>query len=199
LRRREAWRSSILKGRAFLERGTRNNPDDWSLFASLGFLLSDANKFQAFRDPDEAFAAAADAYGASVATGKSLGYVRRSQFYALARVSGKQFEALEMARTLYAEGPQNRTPTLRMLLIVLEAHENPSMDFAARAIGMFGTAEQAYEALSRHWQRSRDRFPVHGVAAGLRDLEQQLSIPAEQSIFNQAPPAPPGPDEWFRE
>ena len=41
LRRREAWRASILRGRAFLERGIRNNPDDWSLLANLGMLLSD--------------------------------------------------------------------------------------------------------------------------------------------------------------
>lgn len=199
LRRREAWRASIVKGRLFLERGIRNNPDDWSLLANLGFLLSDTNKFHAFRDPDEAFAAAAEAYRASAATGKALGYVQRSHLYALARVKGREAEALALARKLHADGPQNRTPTLLMLLLVLEAHEKPAMDVAARAIGIFGTAEQAYDALSRHWFRTRERFPVFGVADGLRDLEIQLSIPPEKSVFNRPPPAPPGPDDWFRE
>lgn len=197
LRRREAWRSSILKGRAFLERGIRNNPDDWSLHATLGFLLSDAYRFPAFRDPNESFAAAAEAYRKSAETGKALGYVRRAHLYSLARVEGKEREALELARSLYAEGPKNHLPTLLMLLLVLEAHENPSMDVAKRAIELFGTPEKAYDALSGHWQRTRERFPVFGVAAGLEALEKILSIPKEKSIFSQPLPPPQNLDELF--
>lgn len=197
LRRREAWRSSIIKGRAFLERGARNNPDDWSIHASIGFLLSDSNKFQAFRDPKETFAAAAEAYAKAAETGKALGYVKRSRFYSLARVEGRESEALALGRSLYDAGIQNRTPTLLMLLIVLEARENPEMDVAKRAIELFGTPEKAYDALSSHWRRTRERFPVFGVAGGLESLEKTLAIPAEKSIFNEPPPAPTGPDEWF--
>jgi hypothetical protein len=199
LRRREAWRSSILKGRAFLERGIRNNPDDWSILANLGFLLSDANKLHAFRDPNEALAAAAEAYRRAHETGNALGYVRRAWFYSLARVEGREAEALSLARRLYAEGPHNRTPTLLVLLFVLEARENPDMDLTRRAIELFGSAEKAYEALSGHWQRTRERFPVHGVSTALESLEKLLSIPADQSILNQPTAPPAGPDEWFRE
>lgn len=197
LRRREAWRSSILKGRAFLERGIRNNPDDWSLHANLGFLLSDAYRFPAFRNSNESFAAAAEAYRKSAETGKALGYVRRSQLYSLARVEGKEREALELARSLYAEGPKNHQPTLLMLLLVLEAHENPAMDIAKRAIELFGTPQKAYDALSGHWQRTRERFPVFGVAAGLEALEKILSIPKEKSIFSQPLPPQQNLDELF--
>lgn len=198
LRRREAWRSSILRGRAFLERGVRNNPDDWNLLANLGFLLSDSNKFPAFRDANESFAAAADAYQKSEATGKALGYVRRARFYSLARVEGRESEALALARTLHADGPQNHTPTLLMLLLVLEAHDDPSMDVAARAIQLFGTPEKAYRALSEHWQRTRERFPMFGVSEGLKSLEALLEVPEEQSIFNQPLPAPLNPDDLFQ-
>lgn len=198
LRRREAWRSSIQRGRAFLERGIRNKPDDWSLYASLGFLLSDPNKFKAFRDTDETFAAAADAYRKSAGTGKSPAYVRRSELYSLARVAGRETEALELARSLYEESPRNRMPTLLVLLLVLEAHENPSMDVVARAIELFGTAEKAYDALSGHWQRTRERFPVYGVAAGLESLEKLLEISADKSILNQPLPAPRDLDDMFQ-
>ena len=200
LRRREAWRTSILKGRAFLERGIRNNPDDWSLRASLGFLLSDSNKFIAFRDPNETMAAAAEAYRTSAETGMARAYVRRSWFYALARVEGRESEALAFARELYAAGETNHTPTLLMLLIVLEAHENPDMDTAARGIELFGDAKAAYDAFSAHWFRSiRERFPVYGVPAGIRALEKELGIEPEKSILNQPPPPPIGPDTWFSE
>lgn len=196
LRRREAWRASILKGRAFLERGIRNNPDDWSILATLGFLLSDSNKLPAFRDPNEAFAAAADAYHRSAATGQALPYVRRAELYSLARVAGKEKEALALARALYA-APQNRTPTLLILLLVLEAHENPAMDSTRRALELFDTPEKAYDALSGHWQRTRERFPVYGAAAALESLEKTLAVPKEKSIFNQPLQTATGPDDWF--
>lgn len=199
LRRREAWRSSIARGRAFLERGIRNNPDDWSLHASLGFLLSDSNKFTAFRDPNESFAAAADAYRTSAATGNALPYVRRSWFYSLARVEGREAEALALGRELYAAGKSNHTPTLLVLLLVLEAHENPDLDTGKRAIELFGTPEKAHEALSGHWQRTRERFPVYGVRKALESLESLLKISADKSIFSQPLPPPANPDDWFRE
>lgn len=198
LRRREAWRASIHKGRAFLERGARNNPDDWSIFANLGFMLSDPNKFHAFRDPDESFAAAAEAYGKAEATGRALGYVKRARFYSLARVAGREAEALVLGRALYEAGGQNLTPTLLCLLVVLEAHEDPGMDGAGRATALFGTPEKAYDALCMHWQRTRERFPVYGVAAALESLERTLEIPAEESIFKKPLQPPAGPDEWFR-
>lgn len=197
LRRREAWRASILRGRAFLERGIRNNPTDWSILANLGFLLSDSNKLAAFRDSSEAFAAAADAYRRSADTGKALPYVRRAEFYSLARVAGKEQEALALARSLYA-ARQNHTPTLLILLLVLEAHENPSMDSTRRALELFGTPEKAYEALTGHWQRTRERFPVYGVAAALESLEKTLAVPADKSIFKQPLQSTAGPDDWFQ-
>lgn len=196
LRRREAWRAAIFRGRAFLERGIRNNPGDWSLLSTLGFLLSDANKFPAFHDVNEAFAAAADAYHRSAATGKALGYVRRAEFYSLARVAGKEQEALAIGRSLFTE-QRNHVPTLTILLLVLEAYENPEMDSAQRAIELFETPQKAYEALSAHWQRTRERFPVYGVARALESLEKTLSISAEKSIFRQPLQAPHGPDDWF--
>lgn len=196
LRRREAWRSSILGGRAFLERGIRNNPNDWKLHANLGFLLSDSNKFPAYRDNNATFAAAAEAYRKSAETGKALDYVRRASFYSLARVKGREQESLALARKLYAEGNKNRTPTLLALLFVLEAHENPSQQPAARAIELFGTPQKAYDALTGHWQRTREHFPVFGVAAALEALEQQLQIPKEKSIFNQLVRPPLDGDDW---
>ena len=196
LRRKEAWRAAISRGRAFLERGIRNNPDDWSLYANLGFLLSDSNKFPAFRDTNETFTAAAEAYKRSAATGKALAYVKRAEFFSLARIKGKEKEALALGQALYAD-PRNRVPTLMLLLLVLEAHENPAMDFTKRAIEIFGTPEKAYEALTGHWQRTRERLPIYGVAGALESLEKTLDIPKEKSIFKQPLQAPVGPDDWF--
>ncbi len=197
LRRREAWRASVLRGRAFLERGIKNNPTDWSLLRNLGFLLSDTNLFPAFRNPDETFLAAAAAYRRSAATGNALPYVRRAEFISLARVTGKEREALALGRELYAS-KENRAPTVLLLLLVLEAHENPALDSAARAVEFFGTAQSAYENLCRYWLRTRELFPIYGVASALESLERTLAIPQEKSIFNKPLQSRPDADEWFR-
>jgi hypothetical protein len=197
LRRREAWRSSIQAGKAFLERGIRNNPDDWSLQANLGFLLSDPNKFPAFPDQNESFRQAAAAYRSAGETGNALPYVKRAELFALARVPGSETEALALARKLYAEGRRNHTPTLLSLLYVLEAWEKPHDDAAQRAISLFGSADIAYDYLGNYWQRTRERLPVYGLSEALLALEKQLGISADKSIFNQPPAAPWNPYDMF--
>lgn len=182
LRRRELWRAYIEKGRLFLERAIRNNPDDWSLHANLGKLLSDPYKLGAFQDRDASFAAAAAAYRAASETGKAPGYVTRSWFYTLARVPGKEAEALALGERLYQSSTQ--TPTLLALLFVLRMHADPGQDAMALALRLFRTDERAYHALSAIWLGKNDFYPVDGVAAVLQSLEKRLSIPWENSAFN---------------
>lgn len=191
LRRSEAWRASVLRGREFLERGIRNNPGDPQLNEYLGFVLTDRHKFQAFRDPDATFAAAAAAYGIAADSGKALPKVRRFQLYALARVPGREAEALVLARSLY-QNPGNRTPTLQCVCFALEVHASPGVvEPHALALSIFGSAAEARESLARYWLRVGERFPVHGVATALHALEEDLGIPPDKSIFHQAPTPPP--------
>lgn len=197
-RRRELWRASIHWGRAFLERGIRNNPDDPALRTHLGMLLMDPNKFIAFKDKEEVFLAAAAAYDFAAKSGKMPAYAARFQVYALARVEGREAEALRLARVLHARSPQNRTPTLLMLLYVFECHADPGLDVESKAVDLFGSPRRAYDALSKYWLRSRDGYPVHGMAKGLKALETTLNIATKDSVLNQTPLPPPDPSAWFR-
>lgn len=195
--RKDEWRMWIHRGRAFLERGVRNNPEDWQLLADLGFMLSDPNKFVAFRDPQQSFAAAADAYRKAAETGKAMDFIRRRLLYALARTDGKHAEALALAKELYAEGRQHRTPTLLCILLALEAAERPEIDAEKRAVELFGSERRAYDTLARYWQRTKDRYPVNGIAAALGGLEESLGIPHSERVSLK--PLPPAPDtgQWF--
>jgi hypothetical protein len=199
LRRREAWRAHVGKGRSILERGVRNNPDDWSIMANLGFLLTDSNKIAAFPDPTTAFADAADAYQRAVETGEAPPHLRRLQLYAMARVPERESEALALARELHAESPTHHLPTLLSVLLVLEVRADPTIDTGSRARELFGTPERAYQSLSSFWLRTEELFPADGVAAALQHLEKILSIPAEKSVFNRSLQRPSGPDDWFDE
>lgn len=196
LRKKQAWIESVLRGRKFLERGIKNNPDSWRLWANLGFLLADTNKFRAFGNLDQSFAESSAAYGRAAQNPKALSYVSRMEFYSLARVTGREKEALVLGHKLY-ESQRNRTPTLVTLVFVLEAYADPTMDTTKRAIEIYGSPDKAYESLSAHWQRTRERYPVYGVAQTLKSLEKILNIPVSKSILNQPLPPPTGPDEWF--
>jgi hypothetical protein len=194
--RKKAWRDAIYRGRDFLERGIRNNPNDAKLLSSLGYLLSDEFRYPAFRDSAKSFADSAAAYHRAAATGKALPYVPRMEFYALARVPGRESEALALGHALYQK-KSNRTPTLIMLMFVLEAHADPKMDLVKRATELFETPQQAYAALCAHWLRTRERFPIYGVTATLESLEKSLAIPAAESIFNKPLPPPNDSESSF--
>ncbi len=197
MRRREAWRESIVWGRAFLERGLRNNPGDGKLQASLGMLLIDSNKFTAFADRQEVFQTAADAYAKAASSANGPSYAARFELYALARVRGREAEALDLARRLYAASKKNRTPTLLILLYVLEHHADPQINGADRAIALFGSAERAYRELSRYWLRTREGYPLDGVAVALQSLESRLQIDPAKSVLLQQPSGGSDPNDWF--
>ena len=187
LRREAAWRAAVQKGRAFLERGIRNNPGNPKLNAYLGYLLTDGKKSRAFRDADATYLAAAEAYKIAAESPEALPFFRRFQLYALARVASREAEALALARQLY-QASSNRTPTLQCVYFALEVHANPSLiDPVSFALSIFGPPEKAYVTLSNYWLRGGERLPVHGVARALKSLETKLAIPADKSVFVRHP------------
>ena len=175
LRRREAWQASILRGRAFLERGIRTNPDNWKLGLALGRLLSDSKRLVDYPAAAAAFKAAAD-------TGKAPPYVRRSEFLALGRSPGREAEALDLGRRLYAD-PSNRVAALCSLLVALECRADPARPPYEVAVSIFGSARNAYGPLCDYWVQVWERYPLNGIAEALRKLEETLAVPAEKSIF----------------
>ena len=198
MRRHELWRSSIHRGRAFLERGIRNNPNDWSLHRSYASLLRDPNKLLAFRDRDQCLLDAAKAYQMAIALGGNQPMqMARFQLYCLARVPGHEQDSLNLARSLYAD-PRHHRPTLQILLYVLECHADPERDVEKLALEIFGNAQTAYKALVLHWQRTREGYPNHGVAEGIVRLERSLGIPMMQSVLSKPLPPAPSLDDWFK-
>lgn len=171
-RRRQLWRDAIHRGQAFLERGIRNNPDDWLLAHRLGRLLDDHNKL-----PDLPKAAEWFAYSAERG---APGFVARNQLYALGRVPGKEEEALALARRLHAD-PANRVPSLNCLRFALEARGGS--DPASLAARIFDNPRQAWDQLGVYRMRADEGYPQAGVDPALRSLEQQLKIPPAQSVF----------------
>ena len=194
LRRKLAWRESILKGRAFLERGIRNNPDDPKLKESLGVLLSDSNKIAAFRSPGEAYEQAYEAFMSAVETGNARGYAKRAALYSLSRVPGREKEALALAEEIREEQSMN-PPSVLGLLYTLNYHENPEQDVLALADSIFPNHKVAYEILGNQWMRTRDYFPVDGIARVIPLLEKELGVPDDKSILKVELNSPMDPDE----
>lgn len=197
LRRKIAWRDSILTGRDFLERGVRNNPDDPVLYEALGRLYSDANKVYAFGEPADAYERAYDAFMKAKETGEAREYAERAALYSLARVPGREEEALELAESL--RGRSSRVlPTLQGLLYSLRFHQNPERDVRELIDSVFSSREVAYRILGDQWLRTRDHFPMHGIAKAITLLEGELNVPEERSVFRIPLQSPVTPGEAFR-
>ncbi len=184
LRRRELWRAYVLKGRSFLERGIRNNPDSWGLNASLGNLLSDPNKLPAFQDIPGAFAASAEAYRAASLVPGAPAYLTRMWFYSLARTPGREAEALALGEKILAGSRTLPPPSFLSTLFILRMHADPAQDAAALSARLFPSPARAYQALSAPWINKKDHYPVDGLAAALKHLETDLNVPWEKSVFN---------------
>jgi hypothetical protein len=196
LRRKYAWRDSILLGRDFLDKGVRNNPDSVVLRERLGFLYADPNKMAAFGMPAEAFEKSYDAYMKALETGRARSFTKRVALYSLARIPGREKEALAMAREIKEE-QEVLPPTMMCLLYLLSYHEDSEQSVDGLMDSIFPSRQVAYQCLSGHWQRTRDRYPVYGVAAALGLLEKELGIPEKESVLKQDLSAPMDMDGFF--
>ena len=121
---------------------------------------------------------------------------RRLRAFALARVPGSEREALAMAKEVRAEKGRD-TPTMLGLLYTLGYHEDPSQSVDKLIDSVFPSREVAYEVLGGLWMRTRDRYPVYGVARGIALLEAELKVPAERSVLKQELPRPMIPEDYF--
>lgn len=196
LRRKANWRASILRGREFLERGIRNNPKDAILKHRLGTLYSDSNKIAAFGQPSDAYELAYQAFMAAANTPNAPAYSKRFAFYSLARVPGREKEALAMLREMQAKGGGIPT-TIYGLSYALRYHENPSQPVMELIDSVFPSRKAAYDVLSGQWTRTRDHFPLFGVAEGIALLESDLKIPQDKSVLKEDLPKGMVLDDYF--
>lgn len=196
LRRKQAWKDAILNGRQFLERGIRNNPDDPVLLERLGYLLADSNKIAAFGDIGKSYEESYEAYMSAVALGNARALTTRFALYSLARVPGREKEALAMARKVRSEQNTNSV-TLLSVLYTLSYHEDPNRPVDELIDSIFPNREAAYDALSGLWLRTRDRYPVHGVAQAITLLESELKVPESDSVLKKKLPPGMSPEDYF--
>lgn len=115
----KAQREYFALGKDFLERGIKNIPDKPQLYESLARLYKD--KYQDHARASEFFAKAAGLPGAP-------SYDKRFSAYELSYCEGREREAYERLRQLYAAGENERLPTLIKRLKVLEEKLNIAQD-----------------------------------------------------------------------
>jgi len=122
--RERSRRQYIELGRDFLERGIRNNPDQYLLYERLGILL---------RDKVEDHGAAADAFAKAASFPQAPAYIHRFAAYEAAKVPGREREAYDRMLALYNEGEKQRMPSLLVMLRKLEQKLNIPADQCIKA------------------------------------------------------------------
>ncbi len=161
-RRLALHRAYVFKGRAFLERGVQQNPQDWQLLSSLGRFYSVVSKY-----PD--FQKAADCYRRAWETGRARRFEARAWLYCLARVEGQQSQALELARRLMRQD-EKMADTQRCLTFVLEMSQPHHADVDTLVRQCFGHPQQAKRMLQIYRDRNAEQLPITGVDAALERL-----------------------------
>lgn len=171
LRAEAEARRWVERGREFFERGAKNNPQSWELWAALGNFCSNPAFF-----PDDA--KAADAFARAEATGKAPESVKRFRLFAEAR-AGKEdpakllSEVREMLQT-----PRNRVPTMLGLYYALQAKVSPPADPVAAAVQIFGSEAKALRNLGEYFIYG-SRMPEDGVETAVRLLESRAGVPPD--------------------
>ena len=117
--RERARRQYIELGRDFLERGIKNNPDNYLLYDRLGILL---------RDKVEDHSAAADAFAKAASFPDAPSYIGRFAAYEMAKVPGREREAYQRLLTLYHQGKKQWMPSLLAKIRELEKKLNIPLD-----------------------------------------------------------------------
>ena len=158
----------VEKGRNFFERGARNNPHDWKLWAALGNLCSNNAFF-----PDDA--KAAEAYGKAVATGGAPLSIQRFRLLADARAGQDPEKILGEVRELL-KVPENRVPTLLCMNYALEARKSRPEDPVGAVTAIFGSEAKALRNLGAYFTNIRTRLPEDGVETAIRLLERRAGI-----------------------
>ncbi len=152
-------RHYISRGESYLLQGIANNPQSMLLHARLGDLYSDL-----YRNPQ--FGKAAQAYARAVELGAPQLY-NRMRFYNLCRIRGREAEALELGRALFAD-PHNRVPALRTLLFVLQNRLNLPEAERLSTEELFGTRKRALRDL-RTFRRNTLLYPTNGIDEFLQE------------------------------
>ena len=143
----------LERGVRFLQDGAAANPQSPLILLELATLYEDRA-----RRPQ--FAKAAEAYQKALQLGAPPMY-RRWVFYNLARIRGREQEALRLGRELFAE-PNSRTPTLRCLLFVLQNRLNLPQAERWSVDTIFGSTQKARRDLAL-FAKNDLRFPITGI------------------------------------
>ena len=193
IRRQYLEREFLEAGDAFYHKGLTMLPENASLWSEIGRLWSNPHK-----RPD--LNRAAEAYKMAAKYGNS--FYKRSYLYILARIPGREIEALDVATKLLIENRRNlEIQTFRCILFCLST--NPDLPESALKVKLgevFVDKEQAYKDLYNY----RPRVQEDGYYGGdldniLKSLIQELHVPDNLNPFKSGTKPRIYDDNWLRD
>lgn len=173
--RRSAMRIQyIKKGSAFLEEGTRQNPDNWKLHLALARIWSDKHKA-----PD--LPRALNHYEDTLACDTIPDYKRkqleRFTFYTMTRVQSRESDALALGRRLFNQSSRNHTPNLVSCLFALQNSLKIPVADRIPDLKLFPNEKIELNWLKNYFKHRDLDYPMAGVRSKINMLEQKLRQP----------------------
>jgi len=172
-RRRLAQKDFLARGRRMLEKGVENNPRDWRIHQALARLLTDPFK------PND-LPAAASTFEAALALEDVPQQLRREYLYTLCRIPGREQDAWNHARQVFAVPGNRRYPTTQSIFFALQSKfADPADHLPIEEI--FGSRRKALRNLINYSRRKREGFPMDGVRETLSTLAEEFNLPDEHN------------------
>lgn len=157
------------KGISFLDGGLAANPNDWRMWAEKGNALS---QWWRPRDLDKA----AEAYRNAFALSGNL-QIQRNHVYVLSRIRGREKEAWEAAREMWAEPRNRRFPSPRTIFYALQHWAQPPARETVSVEEIYQSPYTAARDVPDYWFRQKEGYPMYGIPELLQRLSESFQIP----------------------
>lgn len=168
-RRDSMRRLYIKKGSDMLEEGVRQNPDDWKLHLALARLWSDRHKIP---DYPRALRHYQDTLACDTVPDFKRSQLERFTFYTMCKIPGRRADALELGRRLFNDSSRNHTPNLVCCLFGLQNELNTPAAARIPDTRLFPNKKSQLTWLKNYWNHRGEEYPMAGVRAKIRALEQ---------------------------
>lgn len=162
LEQEAGYKEFVEKGKKFIVRGIKANPNDWELYERAGSLYGDALRY-----PD--YAKAAEFYKDAADLTKSATH-RRMEFYMRAKTPEDYVHAWRLGREL-AQDRRNMVPSFSVIMFAIQNRLNIPVAERVPFDSLFMSNKYAKQTLLRHLENPRG-YPIDGVKEALEHLSK---------------------------
>ena len=183
LEREKGFREYIQRGKDFLDRGIRTNPDNWKIHLLKGKLEANSYRLPDYKASVKTFDHILSMKG--IPESDRLD-VEQERLNSLIKIPSMHQEAYDAALKLYQAGEKQHFPLVLTAIIVGQNHPLNKVTYPISLRRLYKEdGKRAYKDLITYWKNKDDLEQDHGIKNSILSLESHLKVPANQRFFRK--------------